>query len=191
MTAQLHCLACGADFETAEHYACPECGGEPRRPLRPRAHPRRGKLHPELAHGRPYGTALRRVHAAVVARTRRHAGEGNTPLVRSHNIANGSACGTSISSSKALTRPARSLTGRWPRHLQGPRAGRKRSPPSLRATWATRLPPTPPTSAARPTSGCQRKRRKPSASRSRSTARSSTSCLRRRRPMAPVPISRR
>jgi threonine synthase len=87
MTAHLRCLACDARFPLAAHYACPECGGE----LDVQYDHERIRADGELAlRWRQPGPMASRFaefmplshpEAAVTL------GEGNTPLVRSRNLA--------------------------------------------------------------------------------------------------------
>jgi threonine synthase len=86
MTARLTCLSCGADFAPVQHYACPECGGE----LDVRYDHARIREDGTFArHWRAPGQVTERFAAFMPLASPDAAatlGEGNTPLVRSHNI---------------------------------------------------------------------------------------------------------
>ena len=86
-TARLHCLNCGADFPPVEHYACPECGGE----LDIRYDHARIREDGSFARIWQGPAPMAQRFAAFMPLAAPEAagslGEGNTPLVRSHNIA--------------------------------------------------------------------------------------------------------
>ncbi len=86
-TAFLRCLSCGARAPVVEHYACPECGGEIDVDYD------RDRIREEGAFARSWREAApmaRRFAALLPLADPENAvtlGEGNTPLVRSHNLA--------------------------------------------------------------------------------------------------------
>lgn len=87
MTAHLHCLTCGAQFAAAEHYSCPDCGGE----LDLRYDHARIRDDATFERDWRVPAPMAQRFAAVLPLSSPEMavtlGEGNTPLVRSHNLA--------------------------------------------------------------------------------------------------------
>lgn len=87
MTARLYCLSCHASFAAVEHFTCPACGGE----LDVRYDHARIREDGAFAKAWRVAAPMAERFAAFMPLAAPQAaaslGEGNTPLVRSHNIA--------------------------------------------------------------------------------------------------------
>ena len=87
MTAHLRCLSCNAKLPAAEHYSCPECGGELDVQYDHDRIREDGRLAQSWRQSGPMAERFAELMPLAAPESAVSLGEGNTPLVRSHNLA--------------------------------------------------------------------------------------------------------
>jgi len=87
MTAHLRCLSCNAKLPAAEHYSCPECGGELDVQYDHDRIREDGRLAQSWRQSGPMAERFAGLMPLAAPESAVSLGEGNTPLVRSHNLA--------------------------------------------------------------------------------------------------------